>query len=229
MPAEIQQIITTTPYRATVKLTVPAAGYDSAENYSIARADGSFSRLSIDTVIVYGDTHVELLFDEAVVPGSRYTITFVPTAATGEFTGIAYDAIDDVLPDGTIDDPEADAFGIDIDILSPVLENGDIPLVTGRECLLMNLSDLCFTAPREIAHRLRDGVGIQRRVNASAAPSRVDEARALIRLAVLGDARIRAATVEDVTDGTKPGQTVLRINALPHALEGETLPVDVVT
>lgn len=225
MPTTIRHAVAPSPWRVTVYLDESFVGSDDATLYRLRRA-GAVEH-TIESAWGRGVGVVELALGEPLLAGEPYTLTHTSSAST---VGVAYHepVTPPVAPplavlDGDVpDDPEAEAFGVDVDWLAPALTSrGDFPAPRGIAAFRHDLAALTFTIPGELIHRPGAGLGIQRRVNQHATDTTLEEVGAEVSEGYREDDRVRDVSVSLTRDPR--GVALLRVSVAPAPLEGETL------
>jgi hypothetical protein len=149
-------------WRISVTFDGVFGGWTTPANYTLTRADGSPTSAVVSRAFSTDSTTVELALSEALLEGVIYTLVAVGVTASTSVSMLSPPA--PVTSSGQVDDPEADAFGVDIDWLAPALDaTGDIPEIRGTECLRHDLIAVAMTRPGELFHRPDAGAGIPRR------------------------------------------------------------------
>lgn len=196
-------------------------------------ADGSFTSLNDWSLTSPAGEHgiadawalsghaVELALDEPLTPGLLYTLEHASSSRTLDFRYIAPPAVEQADEDD--DDPEAEAFGVDVDWLADSLTaSGDLPDVRGLAALKHDLAGVAVLSPGELPHRPLAGVGLRSRVNASADDGAISDVRADLIAAFTADDRVRDATAEVTADPTTGGVRVA-VSVLTPQLSGESI------
>lgn len=162
------QLLATSPYRIRVTLGQTVSTYTPgilvAANWSITRVDGAGGVPVSATFAFQLDlTSLELALSSPLLDGVRYTVAESP-AGSGIVAWVA--PVSQRTQQGVVDDPEAEAFGIDYDWLAPALDaSGDMPTIRGRDCLSNDLVAIAKTDPGELFHRPTEGGGMLTQVN----------------------------------------------------------------
>lgn len=168
-------------------------------------------------------TTAELALEEPLEASTRYTVEHVSGASAVWF---AYDAGPRITHTAALEeqgDPEAEAFGRDIDWLSDTLTpTRDLPEAAGLPALKHDLAALAVLNPGELVHRPTAGVGMRRRVNGLGTEESVREVEADVSAAYLADDRVRDVVVAVEHDPDR-ALTRLRVNVLTPQLAGESI------
>jgi hypothetical protein len=218
--SDIVAAIALTPRRIRIIADGTLTSFSFVTFWYISRADGAGTDVSVvgfwqpDA----GAFAYELALSEDLVAHVGYLVT--ASSADNDFITVWQPPL--LQPAGLVplDDPEAEALGVDWDWLAASLDGaGDLPLVRGRPCLLHDLAAIAETVPGELFHRPREGAGLPTRVNG---PAALGSLAASVRAAWRADDRVRRATVE-VTAGTN-GEVTISGKIEPVALN-ETIPV----
>jgi hypothetical protein len=163
---------------------------------------------------------------DPLLAGEDYTLTHDTSATTAHVTwrpaqpsALARPRATADGPEG--DDPEAEAFGLDVDWFGPALDpRGDVPVVRGLQALKHDLAALAFMNPGDLAHRPGAGIGVRQRVNGAASAAVLGEVQADVRAAYLSDPRVRDCTVKATREGER---TALRTSVLTPPLLGDSI------
>jgi hypothetical protein len=117
-------------WRISVTFDGVFGGWTTPANYTLTRADGSPTSVTVSRAFATDSTTVELALSEALLEGVIYTL--VAAGVAGRRASRCVSPPAPVTSSGMVDDPEADAFGVDIDWLAPALDaTGDIPEIRG--------------------------------------------------------------------------------------------------
>jgi hypothetical protein len=208
-------------WRITITFDGSFAGWTTSTTYAIARADGAPTSVTVSRAFATDSTTIELALSEALLEDVVYALS--ATAVTGSTSVAVQSAPTEQTPRGAIDDPEAEAFGVDVDWLAPSLDaTGDIPTIRGRECLRADLIAIAFTAPGELFHRPDAGAGIPDEVNG---PAELDDLIAATKREWQRDDRINRLEPMRAEISTA-GEVSIRAIVIPIAID-EPLPVSV--
>lgn len=207
-------------WRVGVTFDAAWGGMATATNYQFARQDGVGTTVVANVAFNTDTLGVDLALSEGLNVGVVY---FVSAAGVSGSAAVAY-LVAPPQPAGALpeDDPEAEAFGVDIDWLAPSLDqSGDAPEIRGRACLKNDLPAIAKTMPGELYHRPHDGGGLPSEVNG---PDSVDDIGARVRGQWLKDSRVRDAQLRVTVDTA--GGVQIAAQVTPAALD-QPLPVQV--
>jgi phage baseplate assembly protein W len=199
----LQQAEARSPWRVRLVFDVAPGAPTTPGTYALARTDGAGPAPAVARVLPLDTASVELVLAEGLLPALLYTLTVTGASGTPRVSYRAPDAQAlGTVPD---EDPEAEAFGLDVDWLAPTLApGGDLPTVRGRACLVHDLAAVAVTRPGELFHRPEVGAALPQRVNGPNTPADLLDARAGVKRAWLADDRVRGVelTATAATDGT---------------------------
>lgn len=216
------------PFRVTAFFASFTGSQLSPEAYTLAR--GGVVAVEIEAAWQRSGGAIELALVEPLLVGERYTL-----AHTGASNVVELAYIEPVsaptaagrltLQRGAEDDPEAEAFGVDVDWFAAGLTpSGDLPAVRGLAALKHDLAALAVLNPGELLHRPAAGLGLSRRVNGAASAGARAELEADARAAYLADTRVKDASITITSEGER---TVLRASVTTPPLSREALDLAV--
>lgn len=213
------QVAAQSPWRLLTLTDSTFTGYATAGNYSISRADGLDTTIVVAQVISIDTITQSLALSDALIPDVIYLLG--ATGVTG-LMAFSFRPVSQIASGGgPIDDPEAEAFGLDVDWLSPKLVSGDTPTIRGMECLRQDATAIAMTEPGELYHRPQDGAGLPKQVNG---PASAGDLAARLKRQWLKDPRVRLAEPKVTIKGT--GEVVAKADITPLAIN-LSLPVQV--
>jgi hypothetical protein len=157
-----------------------------------------------------GARGVELAMVEPLLPGALYVVRDL---VSNTQASLVYRSEPPAAP-AAAGDPEAEAFGCDLDWLSPRSPSGDVVVVSGLPALRHDVAALAHLSPSELPHRPLAGMGLVQRVNGTDPGELGPEAAATLR----SDPRVAAATCEVVRDPVRARvelRTTLTTTAFP--------------
>jgi len=182
----ITQALAPTPWR----IRVVCDGIPATSGYSLTRFDGAGTTIAVAGAFALDGTSAELSLTEELLDGVLYVLACTTLSNTAI---VAWRRPVDVAS-ATEDagDPEAEAFGVDLDWLAPALDaSGDLPRVRGVECLKHDLAALVLLHPGELIHRLDTGVGMPSRVNGPSSGNELVAIQAAVRREWSQDPRVQ--------------------------------------
>jgi hypothetical protein len=185
--------------------------WETASTYTLTRADGARTECTVTRAFSIDVCAVDLVLSEALLEGVIYVVTAAGVTGSAS-VGVARTIRQE---DARIEvgDPEAEAFGVDIDWLATSLDaNGDSPEVRGLPCLRHDLVAIANTGPTELYHRPGRGAGLRDRVNGPSA-----NVGAACRTEWLRDPRVR--TVANTETVNNDGERYVRSDITPIALD----------
>lgn len=217
----IAQLLARTPWRVRVVWDGAVASIDDAAAYTLARADGAGAGPTVRAAWLIDSVAVELALDAPLLDGLDFTLSHI-SGATAPLAWQAPPSADPTTGESPID-PEAEAFGVDLDWLGALEPGGDLAEVRGIAALREDLVRLAGTRPGELFHRPTEGGDLPARVNGPATPALLGAMGARVRRAFLTDDRVRAASValQVATDGRVTLSADVRTVPLPDE------PIDV--
>lgn len=221
---DIQTAQAAQPWRITVYFVAADAGLDDPVKFHLTR--GGVVAHPIDALWLRGPGVVELALGDALLAGEAYVLTHDTSSTTAHIAWRPAQATAAPRPRTTagapeIDDPEAEAFGLDVDWFGPNLDaRGDTPVVRGLAALKHDLAVLAFMSAGELVHRPGAGVGVRQRVNGASNAAVLGEIQADVRAAYLSDPRVRDCTVKATRESER---TALRTSVLTPSLLGDSI------
>lgn len=204
----IRQLTATSQYRVHVVLGEPASTYTPnilvATNWSITRVDNAGGvSLSVTFAFQTDLTSLDLALSGPLVPGVPYTVSESP-AGSGIVSWLS--PASQTSGSSLAGDPEAEAFGVDVDWLATSLTpSGDMPEIRGLDCLKNDLVAIAKTDPSELFHRPKEGAGLLSKVNGPG--SDTDEVARSLRPTWQRDARVRSVKSLTVSSNSSGGVT----------------------
>lgn len=160
-------VVSRSPFRITVATDV--APDTTPGNYSLVRQDNVSSNAFVAYAFLVDANTVELAIGgDGLVTGAVYVLSD-PIAPGAPSAVVAYRSplLQSQVPVAPAEDPETEAFGVDIDWLADALTAfGDTPSVRGRQCLINDLAVIAMINPGELFHRPDAGAGLKLNVNA---------------------------------------------------------------
>lgn len=220
----IRRLRAETPRRLVLELDATDADALDPTSYVVTRTDGVATAVTVDVAWLARSTVYVLALTEALVPGVEYTLTPDWTAARAVVWRLPLPQTDE---EGDPYDPEAEAYGLDVDWLSDALDGErDAPVIRGRECLKHDLIAVALTHHGELVHDPGVGAGAGGYVNQAGAGRRPAELAATWRRLALEDARVAQADVSYTVASTGVARFKLRVTTAPGAaLDVEAMSV----
>ena len=221
---DIQTAQALQPWRLTVYFAAADAGLDDPIKFHLSR--GGVVPHPIETVWLRGTGVVELALGDALLAGEDYLLQHDTSSTTAHIAWRPAQPSALARPRTTtdgpeLDDPEAEAFGLDVDWFGAALDaRGDVPVVRGLQALKHDLAAVAFMSPGDLVHRPRAGVGVRQRVNGASNAATLGEIQADVRAAYLSDPRVRDCTVKATREGER---TALRTSVLTPPLLGDSI------
>jgi hypothetical protein len=204
------QALARSRWRISVTFDGAFVAWTTPATYTLTRADGSPTSVVASRAFATDSTTIELALSEGLLEDVIYTLTATGVAGS---TSVSVRAVPVEAVAAADDDPEAEAFGVDVDWLAPALDaSGDIPTIRGRDCLLQDLVAIARTSPGELFHRPDAGAGLDAKVNGAVTTDRItaDVLREWKR-----DERVQRVEVR--TSSTSDGETTVRGDVVPIA------------
>jgi hypothetical protein len=190
-----------------------------AGTYSFTRLDGASTFVAVTWAFLVDSLAIELAVTEKLLPGVIYVLA--ATGVTGSSQLLFLFPPVQATP-GSTDDPEAEAFGVDLDWLASALAaNGDLPVLRGRAAYKSSLVSIALTERGEIFHRPNDGAGMPSEINGTEDLPRIEAA---LRREWLKDPRTQKAEVS--TRLSSNGELTATAVLTPVAL-ANTIPLTV--
>lgn len=221
--ASILQVTSPQPSRLTVALD--SAPSTTASNYTITRANGNTSGITVSLAFLRAANVVELCLDSPLLEGVEY---LVAVSGAGS-AAVAYRSSEAATPAAAArggEDVEASVFGRDIAWITASLgPGGRVPVRSGIEAWLADCRAVALTSPGEIVHRPKAGVGLLEDVNGP--PSLIDEERARMRSSWARDPRTLRSAVDVQVADDGGGEVYYDAVLTPAALPNETYPLSV--
>jgi hypothetical protein len=211
------------PYRITV--TTDVSPDLTATNYVITRQDGASTAAYVSNAFKTGFNTVELtVAGEVLIDGVVYIIS--DPFASGSPSGVVsyrQPLNQSQVPVSPAEDPEAEAFGIDIDWFADSLTgSGDTPVVRGRQCLVNDLAVICLIQKGELFHRPDAGAGVKLSVNGPMGDREVKQVIGAVTREWYKDARVRQGGVDVRGNVDTSGRLTLTGTVLPVAIDDPT-------
>jgi len=154
------------PFRITV--TTDVAPDLTASDYVLTRQDNVSSNATVNYAFASDPHTVELAIGgDGLVDGVVYTLA-LPLQPGAPIAVVAYRTplLQSQTPIAPAEDPEAEAFGVDIDWMADALTAaGDTPTVRGRQCLVNDLAAISVINRGELFHRPDAGASLKLDVN----------------------------------------------------------------
>lgn len=198
-----------------------------ASNYVLARVDGASTTATISLAFSVLTNTVELVVsDEPLIDGVQYLISD-PSALGAPSAVVAYrqPLLQTQVPVAPAEDPEAEAFGVDIDWFADSLTaSGDTPEVRGKQCLTNDLAIISLIQKGELFHRPDAGAGLQLNTNAPMSNLYAKQLVAALTREWYRDPRVRTGgvTVTASVD-VASGQLQLTGTVVPLAIDDPTI------
>jgi hypothetical protein len=198
------------------------AGMATASTYAISRQDLAGTTVVVSRAWNTDTLAVELALSEPLVEGIAYVLTAsgVTGSAVAVHQAVAVQVIGPDVDDA--DDPEAEAFGDDIDWLGAQLgPDGDAPRLRGLECLRRDLVARALTRRGELFHRPTVGAGLTMRVNGPNTDAELAELSAALKREWADDDRVRGVAVQSTasTSGAVTADAQVRTIALEDPIQ----------
>jgi hypothetical protein len=215
------QAFARSPWRVALVFDATFGGMATPATYTFARVDGVGTVIAGSRAWNTDTLAVDLALTGPLLEGVIYSIT---AAGVSGSTRVAFHSpLAQVTAERPTDDPEAEAFGVDLDWLADVLDaTGDIPTTRGRDCLRADLVAIALTEPGELVHRPDAGAGLDSGVNGPGDDP--TESQAAVRREWLKDPRVRAVSVP--AQISTAGDITINGNVTPIALN-TSIPVTV--
>jgi hypothetical protein len=197
------QTVARSRWRIAALFDAAFGGMATPGTYVLTRLDGAPTSITITRAWNTDTPAVDLALSGALLDSVIYVL-----AATGVGTPARVSFIpplsDSIAVDGEPDDPEGEAFGIDIDWLAPLGPDGDVPQARGVASLLHDLGAVAVMSPGELFHRPDVGADMPQRVNGPNNAAELGGITARLKREWLRDDRVRACTVTTTatTDGS---------------------------
>lgn len=213
------------PYRiSAVTDTAPDL---TASDYVLTRADNASTAATISRVFTTGSNSVDLVVSgEALIDDVVYVLS-LPTQPGAPSAQVAYRSPlnQSQVPVGAAEDPEAEAFGVDIDwFADSFTPTGDTPTVRGRQCLTNDLAVISLIQPGELFHRPDAGAGVKLSTNAPMSAQQVKLVSAALTREWYKDPRVRQGGVTIKTDiSAATGRLLIYGTVLPVAVDDPTV------
>jgi hypothetical protein len=215
------QVYARSPYRLATAFDATFGGIATAATYTLTRQDGVGTLVTVTRAWTTGTASAELALSEALL--ERVVYVLAAASVTGTVLVSFVSPLPQVTAEAPLDDPEAEAFGVDIDWLADALDaSGDIPTIRGRRCLQEDLVAIWLTEPGELIHRPTRGAGLDSDVNGPGTD--LGEMTAKIKRESGKDPRVKSIDAP-ITIATT-GEWSVNANVTPRALN-TNLPVTV--
>lgn len=201
--ANILRVASASPWRISV--VFDSAPTTTTTDYVLTRQDGLTDGAITNYVFFTGTNVVDLALNQQLSTDSVYLLSY----QGGTQVALSYrqPANPNLTPTVGQDDPEAEAYGIDIDWFADSLTAaGDVPLIHGLQCLRNDLAATALTFPGEIFHRPDVGAGMQTRVNGPNLPQQLDDIRATLKRTWATDDRVIPGGIDISVDSSVSGQ-----------------------
>lgn len=213
------------PFRIAV--TSDTAPDLTVADYVLARVDNASTAARISHVFTTGPTTAELVVvNEPLLDGVVYSIS-LPTQPGAPTATVAYrqPIILSQVPVAPAEDPEAEAFGVDIDWLAESFgPDGDTPQVRGRQCLTNDLAVIALIQKGELFHRPDAGAGVKLFTNSPMTAQGVRLVVGALTREWYKDPRVRQGGVTVKTDvAAATGQLRVYGTVLPVAVDDPTI------
>lgn len=207
-------------WRVRVVFDGPDAGLVDATKYSIVREDGAFSLCDVTFAFLIDSRTAEIAIKPAIVEGLIYRVTH--TDAVGYALCQFRSPSQSVLASKTADDPEAEAFGVDIDWLTDELTaDGDMQEIRGRKCVLNDLVCIARTIPGELVHSPEAGAGLPREINGPMTEDELLRISSAVKSAWSADDRVESllVSVSETSNGEVSIDGKIKTIALNDSLD----------
>ncbi len=221
----ITNIRSSSPYRITVVTDVAADV--TATDYVITRLDNASTAATVSYAFAVDTKTAELVVaNEALIDGVVYVVS-LPGQSGAPSAQVAYrlPLLQSQVPVSPAEDPEAEAFGVDIDWFADKLTaSGDTPVIRGRQCLVNDLAVISMILPGEIFHRPNAGAGLQLNTNAPMTSNQIKQVTGSITREWYKDSRVRQGSV-NVTASVlaNTGQLIVSGTVIPVAIDEPTV------
>lgn len=209
------------PWRVALLFDGAFGGMASPATYTFARVDGVGTLITTSRAWNTDTLAVDLALSGPLLEGVVYAVT--AAGVSGSIQVSFRSPLPRVTAERPIDDPEAEAFGVDINWLADALDaTGDIPTTRGRACLVADLAAIAVTQRGELVHRPDAGAGLDADVNGPG--NDLGETQAAVKGEWLKDPRVRAASTPAQISTT--GDVTINGQVTPVALN-TSIPVTV--
>lgn len=207
------------PFRITV--TTDTAPDTTASDYTITRQDGATTNATVSSAFVTGFNTADLVVsNEALMDGVVYIIA-IPSQSTSLPVSYRLPLLQSQVPVAPAEDPEAEAFGVDIDWFADALVgNGDTPTIRGRQCFVNDLAVIALIQKGEIFHRPDAGAGAKLNTNAPMSNLSVQKVAGSLTREWYKDPRTKPGGVTTRVDiSASTGQLSVYGTVLPLAID----------
>lgn len=213
------------PFRISV--TTDTAPDLTAADYVLTRVDNASTAATVSRAFATGPTTAELVvINEPLLDGVIYNIA-LPTQPGAPSATVAYrqPLLQNQTPIFPAEDPEAEAFGVDIDWLADSFgPDGDTPEIRGRQCLTNDLAVISLIQKGELFHRPNSGAGVKLNTNAPMTAQQVRLVTGALTREWYKDLRVRQGGVTIRTDVlAATGQLRVYGSVLPVAIDDPTI------
>jgi len=193
------------PQPTRISVTTDSVPSTTPGDYVLSRPDNGPNVPVVNFAFLTGVTTVELALSGPLQDGIAYQVTMpnapgAPTGLVGYRTPLIL-----IQPNTPGEDPEAEAFGVDMDWFSDTLTaDGDIPQVRGKQCVINDLVAMALVAPGEIFHRPLAGAGMKLRVNGPGTATEISSMTAKLKRVWAEDGRVRqnGISLQTIADGS---------------------------
>lgn len=213
------------PYRITV--TTDVASDLVATNYVVTRADGASTAATVSLAFQVVANVAELVVaNEPLIDGIAYIVSN-PVASGAPSAQVTYrqPLFQSQVPVSPAEDPEAEAFGVDIDWLADSMTgSGDTPAVRGRQCMINDLAVIAMITKGELFHRPDAGAGVKLFVNGPMTDQSAKLVSGSVTREWYKDPRVKQGGITVVVSrAAATGQLSLVGTVLPVAIDDPTI------
>lgn len=223
----ILNIQSAAPYRITA--TFDVAPDLTPGDYVLKRLDGASLASAVTYVFLNppGSNTAEIAVGgEGMLDGVVYVLS-LPGQPASPSAQIAYrqPMYQSQVPQYPAEDPEAEAFGVDIDWFADGLTGaGDTPTIRGRQCLTNDLAIIAMISKGEIFHRPDAGAGLKLDVNGPMTDFQVKAVVGALTKEWYRDARIAQNSVSVTASvNASTGQLTVAGSVTPLAIDDPTI------
>jgi hypothetical protein len=222
MALAMTQVYARTPFRIRVVFSGGSPAGQPASAFALARQDGGPNEIVVSSLFPFDVASLELSVSSPLLAGIIYLLTWSAQSVAFSYTvPIAQDA--QITP--ADDDPEAEAFGVDLAwLFSAPTADGDCPQRRGRACLEYDLPKRAVLKKGELVHLPASGGGLLDTINGPNDVGTLLELASTVEADWRGDDRLSEVQADISTD--TDGNAILGGRVTPFATG---LPMEVRT